>query len=84
MIGCLPGAASAAAAPRITLTPAIAIPSANTAPMTNMIASIHGDVIATVGPVQYPECEVLHTASDLFIGHKARRPYESAQGARVA
>jgi hypothetical protein len=72
MIGCLTGAVSAAAAPRITLTPAIAIPSANTTPMTNMIASIHGDVIATVGRAQYPECEVLHTASDLFIGHNAR------------
>jgi hypothetical protein len=35
-----------------------------------MIASIHGDVISTLGPVRYCECEVLHTASNIFIGHK--------------
>jgi hypothetical protein len=47
---------------------ATAIPKAITAP--NMIASIHGDVISTLGPVRYCECEVLHTASNIFIGHK--------------
>jgi hypothetical protein len=47
---------------------ATAIPKAITAP--NMIASIHGDVIRTLGPVRYCECEVLHTASNIFIGHK--------------
>jgi hypothetical protein len=38
-----------------------------------MIASIHGDVIMTLGPVWNPERELLHTASNLFIEHKMPR-----------
>jgi hypothetical protein len=41
--------------------------------MIDIIASIHGDVIRTLGPVWHCECELLHTASDLFIGHKSLR-----------
>ena len=80
-------AASAAAAPLITPTLTIATPSANAAPMIHMIASIHGDVMRTLGPVWHCECEVLHTASDLFIGHKALRSLtraKKAEGAHAA
>ena len=42
-------AASAAATSQIALTQAVIIPNAITAP--HMIASIHGDVIRTLGPV---------------------------------
>jgi hypothetical protein len=74
--GAVPGAvitaASAAVTSRIPLMKATAIPKAITAP--NMIASIHGDVISTLGPVRYCECEVLHTASNIFIGHKMPTP----------
>jgi len=38
-----------------------------------MIASIHGDVIRTLGPAWHRECEVLHMAWNLFIGDKALR-----------
>ena len=72
--GAVPGAvitaASAAATSRIALTQAVTIPNAITAP--HMIASIHGDVIRTLGPVWHYEREVLHTASNLFIEHKTR------------
>jgi hypothetical protein len=72
--GAVPGAvitaASAAATSPIALTQAVIIPNAITAP--HMIASIHGDVIRTVGPVWHCEREVLHTASNLFIEHKSR------------
>jgi hypothetical protein len=72
--GGVPGAvitaASAAATSRIVLTQAMIIPNATTAP--HMIASIHGDVIRTLGPVWHCEREVLHTASNLFIEHKTR------------
>jgi hypothetical protein len=72
--GAVPGAvitaASAAATSQIALTQAVIIPNAMTAP--HMIASIHGDVIRTLGPVWHYEREVLHTASNLFIEHKTR------------
>src|SRR5258708_2311564 len=59
MTGAVPGAvitaASAAVTSRIPLMKATAIPKEITAP--NMIASIHGDVIRTLGPVRYCECE---------------------------
>ena len=51
--GAVPGAvitaASAAATSQVALTQAVIIPNAITAP--HMIASIHGDVIRTLGPV---------------------------------
>jgi hypothetical protein len=72
--GAVPGAvitaASAAATSQIALTQAVIIPNPITAP--HMIASIHGDVIRTLGPVWHYEREVLHTASNLFIEHKTR------------
>jgi hypothetical protein len=72
--GAVPGAAitaaSAAAASRIAVTQAVIIPNAITA--LHMIASIHGDVIRTVGLVEHCEREFLHTASNLFIEHNAR------------
>jgi hypothetical protein len=72
--GAVPGAvitaASAAATSQIALTQAVIIPNAITAP--HMIASIHGDVIRTVGLVEHCEREFLHTASNLFIEHKTR------------
>ena len=72
--GVVPGAvitaASAAATSQIALTQAVIIPNPITAP--HMIASIHGDVIRTLGPVWHYEREVLHTASNLFIEHKTR------------
>ncbi len=61
--GAVPGAvitAASAATSRIALTQAVIIPNAITAP--HMIASIHGDVIRTLGPVWHCEREVLHTA----------------------
>jgi hypothetical protein len=66
-------AASAAAAPLTNPTLTIASPSANAAPMIHIIASIHGDVIRTLGPVWHCECEALHIASNLFIEHKTLR-----------
>jgi hypothetical protein len=73
--GAVPGAvitaASAAATSRIALTQAVIIPNAITAP--HMIASIHDDVIRTLGAVWHCEREVLHTASNLFIEHKMLR-----------
>jgi hypothetical protein len=73
--GAVPGAvitaASAAATSRIALTQAMTIPKAISAP--HMIASIHGDVIRTLGPVWHCECEALHTAAILFIEYKTPR-----------
>jgi ATP-dependent DNA ligase len=51
--------------------------------MINMIASIHGDVIRTVGPVRHCKCEVLHTASDLIIRHKSLRCLQARGNAGV-
>jgi hypothetical protein len=64
-------AASAAATSRLAPTQAVMTPNAITAP--HMIASIHGDVISTLGPVWHCECEALHIASNLFIEHKTPR-----------
>jgi hypothetical protein len=73
--GAVPGAvitaASVAATSQIALTQAMTIPKAISAP--HMIASIHGDVIRTLGPVWHCECEALHIASNLFIEHKTLR-----------
>jgi hypothetical protein len=66
--GSVAGAGSSAAAPRIELAPAIAIPRAINAPMTDMIASILGDVdqARNVGSVRHRGCEAFHTLKQVF------------------